>query len=360
MFLKQFEIIASEAILIQSDVLKNRVQLMLEHVGVPKEDAELGADVLVLADMRGLDTHGVSNLLRVYLDRYRNGNINPIPEWKIIQESGSAATIDADRGHGIIIAPKAMEIAMNKAAKTGVGVVTIKHARHLGMASYHAMLALDRDMIGVCMTSCPPSVVPTFGSKPMVGTNPIAMAAPAGIENPFVFDAATSVIPDNRVHMAHRLGVDLLPGWVADPEGNPLMESTPPVSPHQLLPLGSIPDTGSYKGYGLATVVDILSAILPGMTFGAARDRSEFGHIVIAYNVEAFIDITRFKQLMDHFLRTLKGTPTAPGHGRVLVAGQLEWETLDKRKREGIPLHKEVVAWFESTLNDMKLPSLIR
>ena len=357
--LEQFEISPNDVFLVQSDVLKTTVQLMLEYVGVPVCDAKLGADVLVLADMRGLETHGVSNLLRVYLERYRNGNINPIPNWRVIKESGSTATIDSDRGLGIVIAPKAMKIAMDKAAETGVGFVTINNSRHLGMASYHAMLALDRDMIGVCMTSCPPSGVPTFGSKPMLGTNPIAMAAPAGMENPFVFDAATSVIPDNRVHIAHRLGVNLLPGWVADKQGVPVMEASPPVTPHQLLPLGSTADTGSYKGYGLAGVVDIFSAILSGMAFGAARDRAEFGHTVIAYNIESFVDLGRFKGLMDDFIRTLKGTPTSPGHDRVLVAGQLEWETLEKRRVQGIPLHKEVVSWFQTTLKEMELSPLI-
>jgi LDH2 family malate/lactate/ureidoglycolate dehydrogenase len=332
---------------------------MLEHVGVPKEDAKLGSDVLVAADTRGMDTHGVSNLLRMYLEKYRNGNINPVPKWRVIKESGSTATIDSDRGHGIMIAPKAMGIAMDKAAETGVGVVTINNARHLGMASYHAMLALDRDMIGMCMTSCPPSVVPTFGANPMLGTNPIAMAAPAGKEKPFVFDAATSVIPDNRVHIARRLGINLLPGWVADDQGYPVMEESAPMTSNKLLPLGSTADTGSYKGYGLASVVDIFSSMLAGMPFAAARDRGEFGHIVIAYNIEAFIEISKFKQLMDDFLRTLKGTPTSPGHDRVLVAGQLEWETSEKRRVEGIPLHKEVVSWFQSTLKEMELPSLI-
>ena len=353
---EQFKVRAEDAVEIEEQKLRDTVTRIFCKMNVPFEDSCLAADVLISADLRGVDTHGVSNLLRNYVERYESGDINPHPNWRVVREAPSTATIDADRGHGIIVTPKAMDIAIGKAKKTGVGMVTIGNARHLAMAGYHAMLALKHDMIGVCMTSCPPSVLPTFGGEPRLGTNPIAFAIPANEEPPFVFDGATSVIPDNRVHIARRLGVDLLPGWLGDDRGNPVMEPVPAPSPHRLLPLGSIRETGSHKGYSLGCIVDVLSSLLSGNTFGAIRGRGTFAHYVAAYSVDAFTDVAQFKDEMDSFLRTLKQTPPAPGHERVLVAGQLEWESEKERLLKGIPLHREVVQWFQETCYRLDIP----
>jgi LDH2 family malate/lactate/ureidoglycolate dehydrogenase len=352
---EQFKLKPEESVRVGEEALRATVQAMFQKVGLGADDAALATDVLVTADLRGVDTHGVSNLLRLYLERYQNGNINLKPNWRIVRESPTTATIDSDTGHGIIITPKAMEIAVEKARKTGVGMVTVTNARHLAMAAYHAMIPLKHDMIGVCMTSTPPTVVPTFASKPLLGTNPIAFAAPAGQEPPFVFDAATSVIPDNKVHIARRLGVPLLPGWLADDQGRPIMEPTPApeFGKHKLLPLGSAREMGSHKGYGLGAIVDVLCAVLSNSGFGAMRPRMTFAHYVAAYNIEAFTDLPKFKSMMDEFLRTLKSTPPAPGHERVLVAGQLEWETMQDRRKNGIPLHQEVIDWFKKACGDM-------
>ena len=193
--------------MVPGDDLKSVTAAVLQKMGVPRDDAALGADVLVLADLRGVDSHGVSNMLRSYVNGYTSGQINPNPQMTIVRETPATASIDSDRGLGIITTPKAMDIAIEKAAAVGIGMVTLGNARHLGMASYHAMLALEHDMIGVCMTSCPPSVVPTFGAEPRLGTNPIAIAVPSRHEAPFVFDAATSTVAGNKVGIARRLGV---------------------------------------------------------------------------------------------------------------------------------------------------------
>lgn len=354
--LERFKLKEEDAVRVQEGALRDTVTAIFEKMDVPSGDAKLAADVLVSADLRGVETHGVSNILRQYVERYQSGDINPRPEWRIVRETPSTANIDADRGHGIIVTPKAMDIAIAKAKKTGVGMVTIGNAKHLGMAAYHAMLPLKHDMIGMCMTSCPPSVLPTFGGEPRLGTNPIALAAPAGEEPPFVFDAATSVIPDNRVHIARRLGVDLLPGWLGDDQGNPIMEPVPAPSPHRLLPLGGVRETGSHKGYGLGCIVDILCGVLSLSGFGAMRDRGTFAHFVAAYSIEAFVDTGQFKSMMDNYLRTLKETPPAPGHERVLVAGQQEWEAEQERRVKGIPLHKEVVQWFRDICGELGIP----
>ena len=207
--LEQFRIKLEDAVMVQGDDLRGTVVSCFEKVGVPSDDAALAADVLVQADLRGVDTHGVSNTLRSYLTGYQNGTINPRPDWKIVRETPATANIDSDRGLGVIVTPKAMRIAIAKAKEVGIGMVTLGNARHLGMASYHAMLALEHDMIGVCMTSCPPSVLPTFGAEPRLGTNPIALAAPARHEPPFVFDAATSSVAANKLGIARRLGAAL-------------------------------------------------------------------------------------------------------------------------------------------------------
>lgn len=357
--LEQFHVKEEDAIRVGEEALRTTVTALFEKLNIPNEDARQAADVLVAADLRGVDTHGVSNMLRSYLADYNKGGINPRPNWRIVRESPATANVDSDRGLGIIVVPRAMEIAIEKARNVGVGMVTISNGRHLGMASYHAMMAIEHDMIGVCMTSCPPSVLPTFGAEPMLGTNPIALAAPAKEEPPFVYDAATSVVAGNKVHLARRLGTDIPAGWLGDDEGNPIMEPTEPPGPYRLLPLGSTRDSGSHKGYGLACIVDILSGVLSGTGYGIVPGRPNFSHFVAAYSIEAFTDVDRFKELMDDFLRTLKSTPPAPGHERVLVAGQAEWEAEQERRMKGIPLHKEVIQWFQDICNEMSVPYIL-
>jgi LDH2 family malate/lactate/ureidoglycolate dehydrogenase len=357
--LEQFRVNLDEAVLVQADDLRATVAAVFGKMGVEPPDARLAADVLVVADLRGVDSHGVSNMLRSYIDGYQNGDINPRPNWKIIRETPSTANIDSDRGLGIIITPKAMDIAIQKAKAVGMGMVAIGNARHLGMASYHSMMALEHDMIGVCMTSCPPLVVPTFGAEPRLGTNPIAVAAPAKNEPPFVFDAATSSVAGNKIGIARRLGVKMESGWLADPEGNPIMENVDPPEDYTLLPLGSTREMGSHKGYGFSCIVDILGGLLTGVGYGAVPGRPNFGHSVAAYSIDAFTDVDGFKEMMDEWLRMLKTTKPAPGHDRVLVAGQAEAEVEAVRSVEGIPLHPEVVQWMRDTCAELSVNCLV-
>ena len=340
--LEQFKVDHDAAEFVQGEDLKSTVAGIFRHLGVPDDDADLGADVLVLADLRGVDSHGVSNMLRSYVNGYQDGSINPRPDWRVIRETPSTASVDSDRGLGTIITPKAMNIAIEKARNVGVGMVTIGNARHLGMASYHSMLALPHDMIGVCMTSCPPSVLPTFGAEPRLGTNPIAIAVPTGEEAPFVFDAATSSVAVNKIRIAQRLGADIPAGWLAEADGTPIMEERQAPDNYWLLPVGGSREGGSHKGYGLSCVVDILAGVLTGFGYGAVPGRPNFGHYVAAYSVDAFTDAASFKQEMDEWVRMMNATKPAPGQDRVLVAGQPEAEMEAIRRDEGIPLHPEV------------------
>jgi LDH2 family malate/lactate/ureidoglycolate dehydrogenase len=215
-------------------------------------------------------------------------------------------------------------------------------------------------MIGICMTSCPPSVVPTFGAEPRLGTNPIAVAAPAKNEPPFVFDAATSTVAGNKIGIARRLGVKLEPGWLAGEDGTPIMEETDaPQQNYLLLPLGSTRELGSHKGYGFSCIVDILGGILTGVGYGAVPGRPNFGHYVAAYSIDAFTDVDRFKEMMDEWMQMMKSTKPAPGQDRVMVAGQPEAEVAAVREVEGIPLHPEVVQWLRDTCAELSVPCQI-
>ncbi|HIL30867.1 MAG TPA: Ldh family oxidoreductase [Dehalococcoidia bacterium] len=356
--LEQFKVSHDDAEFVQGDDLKKTVAGIFEKLGVTPEDALLAADVQVLADLRGVDSHGVSNMLKSYITGYQEGSINPRPNWKVVRETPSTATVDSDKGLGTIVTPKAMDIAIQKAKNVGVGMVTIGNARHLGMASYHAMLALPHDMIGICMTSCPPQVLPTFGAEPRLGTNPIAIAVPAKNEPPFVFDVATSSVAVNKIRIAARLGAEIPGGWMAREDGSPIMESGLAPEKFTLLPLGADREGGSHKGYGFSCMVDILAGVLTGFGYGAVPGRPNFGHMVAAYSIDAFTDVEPFKAEMDEWLQMMKSTKPAPGHDRVLVAGQPEAEVEVVRREEGIPLHPDVADWIRDTCSEMSVPCL--
>ena len=359
MVLEEFHVKEEDAVRVPEENLRTTVTALFEKVGVPRADAELGADVLVSADLRGVDSHGVSNMLRSYISGYGEGRLNPRPNWSIIRETPAVANIECDGGLGIIIAPKAMEIAIQKAKQTGMGIVTMARGRHVGMAAYHAMMALPHDMIGMCMTAPGAQVLPTFGAEERLGTNPIAVAAPAKEEPPFVFDAATSTVATNKIALARRLNVVIPGGLIADSEGTPIMEAGTVPENFKLLPAGSIRAQGSHKGYALACVVEVLCSVLSGSGFAAMNPRGMAQHYVAAYSIEAFTDVNEFKETMDQFLRALKETPPAPGHDRVLVPGQPEAEEEIERRAHGIPLHKEVVEWFDNICSELNAPKLI-
>lgn len=359
----KFKVDRSGTIRIQEMALRKTVVRIFGKMGLTDSDSKVAADVLVTSDLRGVDTHGVSDMVRFYVGEYRNGQTNPRPKWHIVRETPSTANIDSDAGLGIIIAPKAMAIAIEKAKNVGVGVVTISNGRHLGMASYHAMLALKYDMIGVCMTSSPPVVVPTFGAEPRLGTNPIAIAVPAKSEPPFVLDIAMSAIAGNKITLASRKGLNIPAGSIAAEDGTPIMKespapnfcgNTPPLLP--LLPLGSTRELGSHKGFGLAAMVDIMAGILTGGGYGADPGPPNYGHYVAAYNIEAFMNTNQFKQTMDEWLHMLKSTTPAAGHDRVVYSGLLESETHADRITNGIPLHPDVIDWFKDTCSELSIP----
>ena len=360
MILERFKPATGDIVQVPESSLRQTVTALFEKVGLPPEDAAEGADVLVSTDLRGVESHGVSNMLRVYLQQYRQGILNPKPQWRIVREFPGTATIDGDRGLGMIQGPRAMRLAMEKAKQVGVGVVTIFNSGHLGAVGHHSMVAAKGDMVGMCVTATGASVVPTFASEPRFGTNPISIAAPARNEAPVYFDVATSAIAGNKVRLAARVGAPLLPGWVADKEGNPILEETPASERGQFwhLPLGGTREQGSHKGYGFALMAEIMSSMLAGALPAMLDAQAGYKHYFAAYNIAAFVDLDWFKDTMDRMLHTLKTTKPAAGHERVLYPGLSEYEDEQERRAHGIPLHREVIEWFAGITKELGVPPL--
>ncbi len=257
------------------------------------------------------------------------------------------AVLDGDGGMGFVVGTRAMGLAIQKAEETGVGLVTVRNSRHYGTAGYYALMALAHDMIGLSMTSSDRFVVPTFGRERRLGTNPISVAVPAAGEPPFLLDMATSTVPRGKIVLARREGVKLPEGWAADPEGQPTTDPKVADESKNLLPLGGTYEGGSHKGYGLAVLVEILSAVLSGgdMSLNLGL-RIPVGHFFGAIRIDAFRPVEAFKSTMDGYLRMLRHTPPIESQERVYYAGLIEHETKKKRSREGIPLHEEVVAYL--------------
>src|SRR5947207_1042316 len=355
MILDRFKVPDRDQVRVSEADLRRTVTQIFEKLGVNAEDAADAADALTMTDLRGVETHGVSNMLRRYVGDYRAGKLEPRPGWRIVRESPGTAVIDAERRLGIVVGPKAVRLAIDKARAVGVGVVTVYNSGHFGAIGHFAMQAAAQDMIGVCFTGASVSVVPTFAAKPMLGTNPIAIAAPARREAPMLFDAATSAIAGNKIRLAIRVGSPLLPGWVTDRDGNPIMEEKPVFDrdEYHQAPLGGTREQGSHKGYGFALMAEVLSTLLSGAlpTMLAAGSGSK-NHFA-AYNIEAFTDVEQFKDTMDEMLKTLRTATPLPGQERVLYPGLSEHEEIAIRRANGIPLHKEVIQWFAEVTSEL-------
>jgi len=337
------------AVRVDEGDMRFTVERIFEAVGMSTDDAAQGADTLLYADIRGIDSHGVSNMFPIYMHWFREGFINPAPEPKVVREAAAVATIDDDRGLGLVTGPRAMDLAIAKADECGIGAVSVTNGRHYGAASYHAHRALPHGMIGLSMTIGGLMVLPTFGAKPMVGLNPISVAVAGGSEAPFVFDASMSSVAGNKIRIAQRLGATVAPGWIAGADGTPIMEESAVPDPFFMLPSGGTRDGGSHKGYSLAVMVDILCGVLGGDPPGFLRAAGDVSHHFMAYKIDAFCDPVAFDEHMEAFLRGLRETPPAEDHERVIYAGLAEHETELDRRANGIPYHPDVVQYFIDT-----------
>ena len=341
------------AVRVAPAVMRDAMTGIFRALGAPEDDARRCTDVLLYADLRGIDSHGVSNMTQVYVMGMQQGWINPAPEIRTLRETPAAATLDSDRGLGLTVGPLAMQIAMDKAERCGVGAVTVTNGRHFAAAAYHAQLALERDMIGVAMTIGSNQVVPTWGAEPRLGLNPIAVAVPTRSEVPFVFDASMSAVAANKIAIAKRLGAEVGPGWICEPDGTPIMSAGPVPEQFGVLPVGGTREIGSHKGYGLAVVVDVLCGLLGGDPAGHVRQPTDVSHHFAAYRIDAFTDLDGFRERMDDFMRALRETPPAPGQERVVYAGLPEHEAERERSERGIPYHPDVVDWIRDTAREL-------
>ncbi len=325
------------------------------HFGVPEEDATTAAEVLSASDLRGIDSHGVARL-HTYFDMLTLGRINPKPQVKVIRESASTATVDGDNGLGLVVGPKANQIAIDKADDAGSGWVSVCHTNHYGIAGYYSMKAADRGMIGWSMTNSTKLVAPLWGAERMLGTNPISIAVPAGDNPPIVLDMATSAAAYGKVQIGIRKQEPIPTGWAIDKEGH---QSTNPKDMEDggaLLPLGSDRDHGGHKGYGLSMMVDILCCVLSGANWGpfappfALRqyvpERSVgkgIGHFFGAMRIDAFLDPDEFRSQIDEYIKVFRATKPAPGTDGPLIPGDPEREFHAIREKEGVPLVMPVV-----------------
>lgn len=327
---------------------------IFEQIGCSAADAALAAKVLLLADLRGVDSHGVARLSG-YIRLWEASRVNACPAVRTIHETPSTATVDGDGGLGLVVAPKAMQIAIDKAKQAGTGWVSVQNSNHFGIAAAHAMMALQHDMIGIALTNASPLVAPTFSAERLLGTNPICVAIPAGTEHPFVADMATTTAANGKLEILQRKNEKAPEGWIQDKDGR---IST---NPHELkaggalLPLGGDREHGSHKGYALGAIVDIFSAVLSGANYGPwvppfvsflpvgdDLPGKGIGHFFGAMRIDAFRDAHDFKKHMDQWIHRFRTAIPVPGQEKVLIPGDPEREMEEERMQNGIPLLKPV------------------
>ncbi len=348
---------------IPAEILKDFCAKCFQRVGVCESDARITSDILIAADLRGVASHGVAHLQR-YVDALRNGIIHPRPQERTIVENPATATIDAGAGLGPPVSYRAMQTAIDKARAVGAGFVAVRNSNHFGIAGYYAMMALEHDCIGMAMTNASPKAVPTFGRDALLGTNPIAVAAPAGNAHPFVLDMATTTVSLGKIEIADQLDQPIPSGWAIDQHGMPAEDAHRALDEFRrnigggLLPLGGEGDLlGGYKGYGLALWVEIFSALLSGAAFASRtypRSRegkslpANLGHFFGAWSIDSFRPADEFKAAMDDLQALIKTAPKADGHERIYIHGEKEIEAMERNRREGILLNVQVVTELQA------------
>jgi LDH2 family malate/lactate/ureidoglycolate dehydrogenase len=328
------------------------------RIGCPEEDATVASKVLLSADLRGVDSHGVARLSG-YVRLWEAGRINSKPKVRIVHETPSTAVVDGDSGLGLVVAPKAMATAIEKAKNVGTGWVSTKNSNHYGIAGYHAMMALQHDMIGMSMTNASPLVSPTHSLERLLGTNPIAVAIPAKNQPPFVADFATTTAANGKLEMLQRKGLEAPLGWIQNKKGIQTPNAHELKEGGALLPLGGDREHGSHKGYCLGSIVDIFSAVLSGANYGPwvppfvsflplPEDPvgEGIGHFFGAMRVDAFRPADEFKSHMDNWIERFRSAEAIEGE-KVLIPGDPEREMEKERMEKGFNLLAPVLKDLE-------------
>ena len=335
--------------------LKKFTKEIFYKIGCNEEDVEKASQVLLSADLRGVDSHGVARLSG-YVRLWDAGRINASPSLKIIHETPSTAVVDGDSGLGLVVAPYAMQVAIDKAKAVGTGWVSVQNSNHFGIAAIHAMMALEEDMIGIAMTNASALVAPTFSTERLLGTNPICVCIPAGEQPPFVADLATTTAANGKLEILQRQGGIAPLGWIQNKNGQSTSDPHELKNGGALLPLGGDREHGSHKGYALGAVVDIFSAVLSGANYGPwvppfpafvpmpeNQPGKGIGHFFGAMRIDAFRPAQDFKDHMDAWIKRFRQAKTVEGQSRVLIPGDPETEMEIERMKDGIPLLPAVV-----------------
>ncbi|HSR29137.1 MAG TPA: Ldh family oxidoreductase [Anaerolineae bacterium] len=343
---------------------------VFEALGTPAADARICADVLITSDLRGIESHGVGRL-KYYFDRIQIGVQFTTTQLEVVKETETTAVVDGHHGMGHVIAYRSMRMAMDKAKQYGLGAVAVRNGTHYGIAGYYPLMAVKEGMMGLSVTNARPSVAPTFGSEPMLGTNPIAFAAPSDMDFPFCFDAATSIAQRGKIEVAARADKPVPEGWVVDAEGKPITEPKRILedlgkATAALLPLGGAGELfAGYKGYDLATLVEIFSASLCGGVFmkdllGFAPDGSRrpfmLGHFFLALDIEHFIPLELSKRITGQIMRNLQASRKAQGQERIYVAGEKEYEAEASIREQGIPVNRTLRRDLKSMRDALDIP----
>jgi len=355
--------------LVSSTVLESFANQIFLKMGVPPLDAALAASVLIKADLRGIDSHGLARLSG-YVRLWEKKRINALPNIKIVYETPSTASLDGDLGLGLVVGPKAMEIAIEKAKNCGSGWVAVKNSNHFGIAAFHAMMALPYDMMGIAMTNASPLVAPALSIERMLGTNPMCFVFPAGKESPVVVDMATSAAANGKLELAQYQNKSIPTQWVQDKEGNPSQDPFELKKGGSLLTLGGDRDHGSHKGYALSAVVDIFSGVLSGANFGPwvppfvaflEPDPNPvgqgLGHFFGAIRVDGFRPAEEYKKSMDTWIQRFKKAKPSPGNEKVIIPGEPETEMEKQRSTYGIPLMDSVYQDLMELSRTLEIPT---
>jgi LDH2 family malate/lactate/ureidoglycolate dehydrogenase len=338
------------------DLVKNFMKDVFIKIGVPEEDANICAEVLIESDKRGIDSHGINRMKPIYFDRIRDGIQNAVTNFEIIKDNLATAVIDGHDGMGHVIAKKSMDMAIEKAKKFGLGMVTVRNSTHYGIAGYYATMATEQNMIGITGTNARPSIAPTFGIENMLGTNPLVFGIPTDEDFPFVLDCATSVSQRGKIEVYARTGKDMPIGWVIDRDGKSTVDSVKALKSlidgtAALTPVGGIGEDGAgFKGYGYATVVEILSAALQGGSFlkmltgfeNGKKVPYRLGHFFMAINIDHFTQVDEFKKITGDILRQLRASDKMPGEDRIYTAGEKEHIARLARTGRGVPIGEDV------------------
>ncbi len=349
-------IVSDKTVWVKFDLLEQFMIDVFKGVGVPEDDAKICADILITADKRGIDSHGIARCKSIYYDRIKDGIQFADTKLDVVRDGPTTAVIDGNHGMGHVIGKKAMQMAIDKAKKYGMGMVAVRNSTHYGIAGYYTMMAEQSGMIGITGSNARPSVAPTFGIENMLGTNPLVIGCPTDEEFPFIIDCATSLTQRGKIEVYNRIGKELPEGWVIDENGNTRTD-TPQIlqdlvaGTAALTPLGGIgEETAGYKGYGYGTAVEILCAALQGGSFmkmllgfeNGKKVPYALGHFFMAVDIEAFIDLNEFKKITGDILRELRASKKAPGHDRIYTAGEKEHLAGLERKGKGVPVNEKL------------------